>query len=740
MGRLTAALVAALAASALTPLAFAEDQGNDATDARRGQVQAAAASSPGQLEVKTTEGATADGRSIILFDITAAPPARIGELGALPELPSAECEGAASLAPVDGRAAVLAPGAGKALALSCKVSFRGAVAPVTVKLGGPRNGLVVRATPPWAKAGEGAIALAVGPDVVRDGSNLRASASAGTLSGTGGHRDLTLPPDRKPRMIAVAMTDGVRAGATFVPVWGHTELPVKADNGAEVRLRIGGRWYGPGIVRGGQVKVPILVQPGVGQVVVRATDSKGYALETSADLHPPDFDRLAAVGASDQVQIGGASFVVVALASGNAHPADQSSRVVATAARGRTGTPEFLGPGLWRVQYTAPAEVGADQIVVSVEGDRTAGTAEVGFDIVAGKAERIAVEIAPGHHRPGDMVLGRVTVLDAQGNPLHRPAVSAKLSGVPLAIETVAGALEVRIPIPERLPAALVLQVSAGGVDTETVIATQAATAVSARVHAQLDGRRARLKVSAKDRFGNGVAAERIAVEFRGAIASIGVPSALAATFTATAETGRRSATVQVTVDGQMLAEREIVFDPPSGTLLVGVYANGGWLSNQGAIQTPRYGAGVGLRRAGEQVEFALLAGVDRLSSTDTVEVPVGGTMEEIERSVSVLAVPVTARIRMRLAQRFGVSFGGGLVTTRASLRIAPRFQREDVYSEIALGARAQLAFDVAIGPGRLNLGASWGKAELSEGLVRGNLDGVSAFGSYEWWFADFGN
>ncbi|MBA3461181.1 MAG: hypothetical protein H0T46_14550, partial [Deltaproteobacteria bacterium] len=123
----------------------------------------------------------------------------------------------------------------------------------------------------------------------------------------------------------------------------------------------------------------------------------------------------------------------------------------------------------------------------------------------------------------------------------------------------------------------------------------------------------------------------------------------------------------------------------------------------------------------------------------DTEQLSIGDTAVEAERAVDALGVPLSLRARLRLSHRFGLALGVSVVPMRMRVKLAPSMQSADEHGETVIGLRGRLQADTRLGPGRLVVGAEYGRAALSGGVVVGHVDGVALLAGYEWWFADFG-
>ena len=534
-----------------------------------------------ELTVGGNTEVVGDGRTALPIVIAGSPAPADNELPDAPELPWVSCDGAARLPAQDKVApAILAPAVSEPRELSCTARHRGRERSFTVRVQPPGEGLYATADPPMAAAMGPAIELAAFamPGGVAPADEVRASVSSGQLSATGAGRfTIALPDNRAPRVIAVALTDGTRAGAAFVPVVGATKLPIETTRRAKVNVRLGGQWFGPITAKRKRVTVPIEVPPGVQQAVARATDRLGNARETRVDLRTPDAPRLAAVAPVDELYSGQTTRIAIALATSRGEPADDRRRLQAEAVLGSLSTPAYQGPGLWVADYTAPVEPGRETISIRVADDEGAGVAEV------------AITVRPG--APDNTQL-----------PGFRP------------------------PRP-----------------------------------------------------------------------------------------------------------------PSAHSLELAVMARAGWVDNVGDLSRPRAGVGLLLRRSVGPIELGLSTGVEFMSFSDSQSLILGTEMQQLDRSVQALAVPVELRARIGFAGRFGASLTAGVMPVRVAITLAPDFQSPDEYAQLVFGQRAQLAVDTELAFGRVWLGLGLGRAPLPPGPLTGHLERLTVTAGYEMRLLDLG-
>lgn len=378
-----------------------------------------------------------DGRTSVPVVVNGMPD---GAGKALPviEVPAVSCTNALTLAAVgNALPGVLVPAVTASTTLACEARIRDSRTSFDVKLRPPPPGLYASVTQA-ARTTDGSATVST---FVWDGKRrsvpswLHAAASDGTVTiNKGGTLTLGLT-GKAPRTIAIALIDGARAGAAFVPVTGSTLLPVESEAGSEVQVWVAGTWYGPVATEGKIAQVPIDVPAGVTHGVARSTDKKGYVTDAIVDLQIPARPRIAIAAATPSIGAGEAMMLAVAVASRDSRPAAPNTTLVPTAERGTVVLGRSLGGGLWTLRYTAPATQGPDKIRVAISGDERAGIGELALD-VRGIAAAIELDV-PTELEAGAELTGRVRVLDANRAVLREPGISATLGGEP--VEVIAG-------------------------------------------------------------------------------------------------------------------------------------------------------------------------------------------------------------------------------------------------------------------------------------------------------------
>ncbi len=526
-----------------------------------------------------------DGRSVIPVEVEGAPGLRPGELRRMPQLPYLRCDNASVLPSTQGvPIALLAPAVSEISQVRCVVEHRGARASFQIEVQPPRDGLYAAVEKYRFETGAEPVRLRPFGGLVggQAGSNaLRVAISAGRASvGSDGMIDLVLPEGKAPRTVAIVLIQGDEVGVAFIPVIGKTQLRVVVQKKSTFLIRIAGRVFGPHVAKRRVSKIDIEVPPGVRRGVVRATDRKGYSIESVANLKIPQLPRVAAMTMHAEVAPGEKTDIWVAFTDANGRPAGPKARIEATAKLGTLSGMQFVSPGLFRMGYTAPPSPGEEELTLRDADQQRAGNTTIQFSIITAQA--------------------------------------------------------IAAPVISRTPEA----------------------------RSVLPGRNAR----------------------------------------------------------------------PVGKILIGGYVSGAWSNNFGLVTPIHIGAGVGVRRIGTYVDLSVFSGIEGYRYSDKANAILAGAERTIERNVLAIAFPIVARGRLPLGRRFGVHLGLGIVPTIARVKIAPGFQSADTYNELAIGLRSQLGVDIKLGRGRVVIDGGFAQTTLADGLVTGNLEGVSASLGYEWW------
>jgi hypothetical protein len=162
-------------------------------------------------------------------------------------------------------------------------------------------------------------------------------------------------------------------------------------------------------------------------------------------------------------------------------------------------------------------------------------------------------------------------------------------------------------------------------------------------------------------------------------------------------------------------------------------------MSNGGTMRAPRLGIALGTRRRFGAVEGAALVGLDALSYREKFAANLAGAEQTVSRRLFALAVPFLLRARLPFARRWGASLEAGLVPTFAWDSVSSDASGTERLTSLRPGFRVGAALDFSIGRGRIVLAASYGRARLVQGPIRGEIEGRSLWLGYEAWWLDVG-
>ncbi|TMA33554.1 MAG: hypothetical protein E6J88_00705 [Deltaproteobacteria bacterium] len=679
------------------------------------------------LSASVPPAVRADGRTtapvVLSFGVEPEEGEKFADQGAI------ACAGAPTIPAEHGKPArVLVPASVSAGQLSCKARRRGEDTNFSLHFQPPGPGLYATLAKAF-RIGAGG--------VVRAPASLRAAVSAGTIAaGEGGTLRAALPPGRSPRALAVALIDAEGEGAAFLPLSGRTQLHLESKKRALLSVRVAGTVFGPVRAPQGKATLPVEVPPGVREGVVRAVDRLGNVREVLVDLQTPDLPRIAAVLSAAQVVAGEELRLAVAVAAADGSPAESP----APRASARSGTVAKLsqnGPGFWTARYRAAAPPGRDLVTIE---DPLAGRVELAIEVIAGPPAEIS--LAPSNPaRAGEELILHAGVRDAAGNSLSSVPLEASLAGERARVSWDGTLAAVAARIPERLPAepALELSVRAGPSARATSrIEVLPGEAASAELRAEPDQRQGRVRALVRDRFGNPLGTSGFTVAAQGAdVGALRRSAGGAAEATLDAAPRAREADATIVAGGRVLARAHVVFDPPPADWLVVARARGGAMTNGGAVTAPRLGADIGVRRWFGSIEGAVLLGLDALWYRGDIITQVGGVDRPISERLSAFSLPLLIRARLPFARRFAAAVELGPVATLAWSAASSDVSGTERLTNLVGGFRAGASIDYVLGRGRIALGATLGRTRLTDGPLRGEIEGRSLFVGYEAWLAD---
>lgn len=269
------------------------------------------------------------------------------------------------------------------------------------------------------------------------GLDLVLAASAGALEGLsdqGGGRYRAvyrMPSFRHPQpVILAAKAPGAPPGFAVLRLRAKTTLPVNTSKPhVMVTLQIGKRSYGPHKTDArGEVSVPVEVRPGETEARAVAVDEFGNRTHRRVEIPVPPTRLLLGMAERTRLVADGEDhtdvYLVVLEPDGTP---DANAAFVAYKKRGEVSSARRLGPGLYRLRYTAPARRTRPQARLVVASQRAPRVDRQAFRFELGVGPPARLEL-----RATDDELvanGRSTtelelaVTDRGGNPLSVTAL-----------------------------------------------------------------------------------------------------------------------------------------------------------------------------------------------------------------------------------------------------------------------------------------------------------------------------
>lgn len=253
--------------------------------------------------------------------------------------------------------------------------------------------------------------------------------TAGRIDGVtriapGRYRALLQPPDQTFPQLAVVTAANITPGSGGAPEIGVATVAYAAaitlegrtEPGARMEVKVGGGTFGPAVADGaGQFSLPVVVPPGEAWARAVSTDDLGNRTRSRINLYLPRVRQLHAFFYPEVVVADGRDLGWLFITTVTAAGAPQDRAVTVVPPRGQLQAPERLGPGLQRIPYHPPTEVGSGDDTFVVQ----AGDAEttLSLPLVAGAPTQIDVAAPP--LIPADGTTAHVlafVVRDAHGN------------------------------------------------------------------------------------------------------------------------------------------------------------------------------------------------------------------------------------------------------------------------------------------------------------------------------------
>jgi hypothetical protein len=193
------------------------------------------------------------------------------------------------------------------------------------------------------------------------GAKVTFSTSVGTVSGAqrqGGvvRARYNVPPLRNPSvaLVLAQIDDGDDRELQWasIPLSGSDSMVIQTKPGSKVEATVAGRMVGP-ITAGddGNVRLPMVVPPGVREAGLRITDKLGNTTERALDLGPPPYSRVRLAARADAATPSSPLEIEIFVVKPDGSP-DDEAKVALTADEGQTTVRGRIGPGIYLAEFT----------------------------------------------------------------------------------------------------------------------------------------------------------------------------------------------------------------------------------------------------------------------------------------------------------------------------------------------------------------------------------------------------
>lgn len=550
---------------------------------------------------------------------------------------------------------------------------------------------------------------------------LRISVNVGSFDplvrdGPGAYHTIYhLPAQHFPQvaLVAVWRETGPDAPIQFLrlPLYGQAELPVKTRRGAEVTVRVGDRSFGPNAAdRRGQLRMAIVVPPGVDRVRVRSTHG-GASKEAWVRVHVPPYNHLTLAITPYLSPADGHSWVTVHVFYDSPDGAPPPlSRVHLRTAEGSV-SPIGRDGSRYRFKFVPRwgSKASAVNLDVAVEGDATSG-AQASVQLgrpsparIVAKPGKAPVMVADGETRQTFQFL----VLDRLGLGVPGVAVDAKVSsGELVAVRDLGGGeYEAVVTGPASYPAGgradLEVSVEEGGrARVSGAIPARVlpppwparlAVEVSPRIPLALKDEPYAVLLTAYDGSGASIPGIQLHVSadpgHADAVEDLGGGQYRAFVFP-TSASDKALLTIE-DLTGHFRTEYPVALRNPPPVLTVAASLGGGYDGQLAAAARVELAARPGL--FGRALALFLAVGYRQASvSFDPMQADANlpGVVEAVVRRV-----PITlgASIDLHSTQRFRLYVGAGLVATPFIYTLSSKFQQTETDRWVSMGGEALL-------------------------------------------------
>lgn len=247
-------------------------------------------------------------------------------------------------------------------------------------------------------------------------------------------------------------------GVLRVPLATAVEVPGHTEPGAEMRLTIAGKTFGPVTASAdGSFRLPVVVPPGYGTATGETVDRVGNRRKSTIDLRLPPTDQLACVATPTRLPADGAARARVLCATSDRFgAAAKGARVQLTASVGTLGPAKEVGPGLFEWTWLAPRRRGDGVARIDARWRQGGNDSGEQLEIALGQGPVAAVRATP--HEAVAYAGGRwsvgLDVRDGLDRPVEgvRAAVTAPSGETKVASSDAAGRLVLQWTLPASAP------------------------------------------------------------------------------------------------------------------------------------------------------------------------------------------------------------------------------------------------------------------------------------------------
>jgi len=210
------------------------------------------------------------------------------------------------------------------------------------------------------------------------GAKVTFSTTIGTVSGAqheGGmvRARFNAPPLRVPSvaLVLAQVEDGGGRDLYWlsIPLSGSDTMVIETKPGSKVEATVAGHMVGPvAAAENGNVRLPMVVPPGVRQATLKITDKLGNTTERPLDLEPPPFSRVRLAARAETVEASSTLEVEIFVVKPDGTP-DDEARVALSSPDGETSMRGRIGPGVYLAEYVpAEAESGSARLEAKANG------------------------------------------------------------------------------------------------------------------------------------------------------------------------------------------------------------------------------------------------------------------------------------------------------------------------------------------------------------------------------------